>query len=1681
MKLFKKMMGLLLAVAMVISSFGTISAQAVSEDGGNELIKSAYAESWVELDCNPMNLLDGNASTQWHTLYAGMNPESETNHIPEDANGNESINNSNPMAKYNNLYLVLREPTTVENFYFQARWNASKNFVSNGAPHTFNIYVSEKDYEETKDIDWGEPVAKSPTGGFQYKSTKDLVQYVRFPEAQENVKTVRIEVTHSYNQNKSVDNKWIRMEEAGINMVLPEEKEYLPLPKEDPLYTIACVSDIHVDYGLEHSATHIRDTITTVMNRVRQEETPNAIVVLGDTISANMKTTGGWYTGTDAERETVYHQVLDAVYNTLESGMEAPKVMYVAGNHEPEVGMAAFNSQSFIEDGTERTMGEMIAAKSPEDIYANAYFQDNMTGLLTNPEGERNVLAYHYNVDGIDYFGLNPPYVVRASTYAFDWGAMEWVRNKMESIGKDKTFIVLSHYPIGTDLTGGSADNTNAETTARLKEIFAEFPKTIVLCGHIHTQYIEKDTAEGVVAYAADGVTRHLDTYSTPSGFINMFGGSQGYYGTMSGLVPQGALSAKTPNYNQALMVYFYQDRICFQMKNYGSAGGELTPYTIMREVDLDAAADKTLLNSIIGEAEALLKEITEEEMKVQLEAALSEARTVQGAEDATQAQVNAAMTALKKAMDENADGEPEEAASYVDVDDAYETKADELFKIKYLPEGKWTGAANHPEMFINATEHYTAKSTEQFSYEMKFIGTGLEIIATKRDTHANCDVYIDDVYVGDLIAYTSGEKVNQQIVFEIDGLENKEHILKVVKKADDANAMQLDMIRVFYDELKASAITLDAKDVRIGIGGSKQVTANVEPWFVNAEVEWSSADETVATVNEKGLITAVAKDYAQTVITAKAKGTDLSAQVTVTVDPDLSKALVTVRDEKLLDIQKDYAALVEEEQVLSFEGTAWKDDTINSKIMIAAKDTAVHNAEVIASDFTNENGDVLKAENISIKWLKEVEAYNGKGTKRGELLAYPDIIHKGGAADVAAKTVKFAWVAINVPKDAKPGTYTGTISVKADEMKNPVELIYTVKVINLVQPELEAIDLQFWQHPFSVANYYLGLGSNVAIGSYCTETATDFYFTEKHFNLMRAEMEEYASIGGHDLVATIVEEAWNHQSFYGDPSMIKWTKNADGTWTFDYTWYDAWVEFAIECGIIDPATGLGKIKCYSMVPWNNYVSYYDEATKSTVRRSYTPGNQDWRELWTPFLTDFMKHSEEKGWFDITYISMDERTMAQLQPTVDLIESITNEDGEHFLISSCLNYAIATDYTFTDHIDDISVGLKHIQANVANSLSDHRRELGLNTTYYTCTGEYPSNFVISDPGDNYWTMWYTMTMGTDGYLRWAWDNYLYDMHGNISYRSWEPGDCWFFYPLEREEVDMNGDCVAGFYSTPRYEMLKQGIRDVAKAKYLMAQSEEYYKALDEITGSIVRPKSGTVNGSTTYANQTERMLTHSETDRVYAAMSAIAEEYAAALTEEVCEVFPDVEHGTWYEAGVQYVYDKGIMSGSNGLFNPTGNITRAQVVATLYKLEGSPEVTDFKAVDELVDVAAGEWYTNAVCWAYNTGVTTGNQTTKMFNMSNPVTRQQLASFFYNYAEYKGLDVTTRGDYSDMVGADQVADYAADTMKWAVGTGLITGSKTTVNGVEVADLKPTGTATRGQVAAMIQRFCTANDL
>ena len=838
---------------------------------------------------------------------------------------------------------------------------------------------------------------------------------------------------------------------------------------------------------------------------------------------------------------------------------------------------------------------------------------------------------------------------------------------------------------------------------------------------------------------------------------------------------------------------------------------------------------------------------------------------------------------------------EPEEPEfpGYSDVDDATSTSSGELFKIQYEPAAEWNAESGYPNLFLNGTDHYSTsgEGSEGQYYTMKFIGTGIEIYASKNTAHADFDVYIDDEFAGTGEAnLESGNTQHQQLLFKAEGLDNAEHTLRVEKTPGDTatKAMQIDMIRVYHEEMAPTSITLDRSEVTMIPGGSTTLNASVEPWVAtNDDIIWTSSNDAVVSV-EGGVLTAAEVETKETVIITAMAAADESvyAQATITVDPSLAVMNAYVGNEKLLDIAEDYDELAVGNDP-TYEGTAWRGDQLNSKVVVATMGRDVTNVQVTASDFTNEQGAVLSADNFDIKWLKEIDANIGRGNSSAPVKEFPDMIYKGGAKDIAANDVQFAWIKINVPEDTQAGTYTGTITVSADELSEPFVLRYTIEVIDLVQPEAGATDIQIWQHPFSVANYYLGLGSEPT-GGISYDLAEDFYFTEEHFNLMRASMEEYVEMGGHDAVANIVEEAWNHQSYYSDPSMVKWTKKADGSWEFDYTWYDAWIVFMIECGVLDPENGIGQIKCYSIVPWNNQIAYYDEASGETVRESHSPGSDSWKAMWEPFLEDFIQHSKEKGWFEITYISMDERGLSELEPAVEMIESVTDEEGNHFKISSALNYAAPEYYDFTDRIDDISINLGNA-SNVQQmkELSEHRRELGLNTTFYTCTGDYPSNFTISDPGDNYWDVWYTMTLGTDGYMRWAWDNFVYDMHGDITYRYWEPGDGWFFYPLEREEADMSE--TVGFYSTPRYELFKQGVRDVAKAKYLLESeevSEEQKEELRATVENLQRPAGTTSYGSRVPANEEQRMLAHSETQRALDATNALAREIAGSASEE---------------------------------------------------------------------------------------------------------------------------------------------------------------------------------------------------
>ncbi len=175
--------------------------------------------------------------------------------------------------------------------------------------------------------------------------------------------------------------------------------------------------------------------------------------------------------------------------------------------------------------------------------------------------------------------------------------------------------------------------------------------------------------------------------------------------------------------------------------------------------------------------------------------------------------------------------------------------------------------------------------------------------------------------------------------------------------------------------------------------------------------------------------------------------------------------------------------------------------------------------------------------------------------------------------------------------------------------------------------------------------------------------------------------------------------------------------------------------------------------------------------------------------------------------------------------------------------------------------------------------------------------------------------------------------------------------------------------------------------------------------------------------------------------------------------------YTDVPVNAWFHEAVDYVVANGIMEGTGeGTFSPNSTTTRAQLVTVLYRLAGSPEV---ELTGQFTDVAEDQWYAKAVAWAYAEEITTGITET-LFAPNMSVTREQVVTFLYRYAQFAGVDVTAEGDLSQFTDGDKVSDYAKEAFLWAVDTGV-------VNGMTETTLVPQGTSIRAQIATILMRF------
>lgn len=474
--------------------------------------------------------------------------------------------------------------------------------------------------------------------------------------------------------------------------------------------------------------------------------------------------------------------------------------------------------------------------------------------------------------------------------------------------------------------------------------------------------------------------------------------------------------------------------------------------------------------------------------------------------------------------------------------------------------------------------------------------------------------------------------------------------------------------------------------------------------------------------------------------------------------------------------------------QKKAFNHSAWRGEKVFAQAVISS-DTELEDVTLSVSDLSNGKSGI-KSGNISVQFvsfvvsdLLDTTKYGQCGQRQdksewGEVLV-ADVLDLKDSMNILAGRKQPVWMTVNVPSNAKPGKYRGKLTVSSSNAKSrslPVELIVSDHIL---PPDSDwTFHLDLWQNPYSVARY-----ENVPLWS------------DAHFEAMRPVMKMLAEAGQKSVTATIMSRPWNGQTEDAFGSMVTKIRRIDGTWLYDYTIFDRWVEFMFSLGIDR------QINCYSMIPWALQFDYIDQATSSPATFQAAPGSEEYNEYWGAFIADFARHLKAKGWFEKTMIAMDERPLESMQAVLGLIRKVEPA----FKISLAGNYHEPVIYDIVDFSETFSG-----KQEFPESAKAKRKELGLTTTIYTCCAEaHPNMFVISDPDEAAWLGWFAQAENYDGYLRWAYNSWTLDPLTDTRFRTWPAGDCFVVYPGGRGSV--------------RFSKLTEGIQDFEKVRILRAQ------------------------------------------------------------------------------------------------------------------------------------------------------------------------------------------------------------------------------------------------------------------
>ncbi|HSF54458.1 MAG TPA: DUF4091 domain-containing protein [Algoriphagus sp.] len=456
------------------------------------------------------------------------------------------------------------------------------------------------------------------------------------------------------------------------------------------------------------------------------------------------------------------------------------------------------------------------------------------------------------------------------------------------------------------------------------------------------------------------------------------------------------------------------------------------------------------------------------------------------------------------------------------------------------------------------------------------------------------------------------------------------------------------------------------------------------------------------------------------------------------------------------------------EPQSASGDFVAWKNDGV----LIPIRYESNSNQKVKVS-YSGPNAD-FQIYQLHEVWGDFSAGHCGEAKTNGtfEKVLVPDRAElKPDLTFVPAGENQWILVIIKFSEKSDAGSLPFVISFDQQGKESQVKGNITIK--DRVLKDLSQVSFfsDFWQFPISMADYYQIKP-----------------WSEKHWEHVGEMFDLLSQINQHSITTSVFWDLYNSRIRPLDELMIQVKKSTNGTFSYDYSTFDKYVELARSKGIT------GQIAVHNLFPWNGFLFYFDESTSTVQSIQTQPGTQEYQSFWKPFLLDFSEHLKKKGWHDKAVLFVDERDP---NVTLDLAKWIKSISPEMKMGFSGDFYPFLSEW-----MEDYSIPM-----NVVVDASELRKRIlsSKKTSLYTSCFEkenQPNLLLTSDYRDIYFLTLLSKAKGYDGMLRWAFNLWSSDIMNSAIYSDLPSGDAHLIYPNGQVSV--------------RYLVLKDALEEMGK-------------------------------------------------------------------------------------------------------------------------------------------------------------------------------------------------------------------------------------------------------------------------